>query len=120
MTGRSWTAVAFTLLIAMALAWSPAIGQHQHHDGASAPAPASGRRVTMEELHQGGGVPRGWKFTIPPGDASRGKQVFADLECYTCHAVKDGGFPAVPPGGDRKSTRLNSSHIQKSRMPSSA
>ena len=24
------------------------------------------------------------------------------------------------PGGDRKSTRLNSSHIQKSRMPSSA
>ena len=26
----------------------------------------------------------------------------------------------VGPGGDRKSTRLNSSHIQKSRMPSSA
>ena len=26
----------------------------------------------------------------------------------------------VPPQGDRKSTRLNSSHIQKSRMPSSA
>ena len=27
---------------------------------------------------------------------------------------------AVSPAGDRKSTRLNSSHIQKSRMPSSA
>ena len=26
----------------------------------------------------------------------------------------------MPAGGDRKSTRLNSSHIQKSRMPSSA
>ena len=26
----------------------------------------------------------------------------------------------LKPGGDRKSTRLNSSHIQKSRMPSSA
>ena len=27
---------------------------------------------------------------------------------------------ALLPAGDRKSTRLNSSHIQKSRMPSSA
>ena len=33
-------------------------------------------------------------------------QVFRDVPCGT--------------GGDRKSTRLNSSHIQKSRMPSSA
>ena len=30
------------------------------------------------------------------------------------------GFVSVIVGGDRKSTRLNSSHIQKSRMPSSA
>ena len=42
--------------------------------------------------------------------------------------TKDRSKPAVPFGGiyriidftDRKSTRLNSSHIQKSRMPSSA
>ena len=31
-----------------------------------------------------------------------------------------GGAASPPAGGDRKSTRLNSSHIQKSRMPSSA
>ena len=30
------------------------------------------------------------------------------------------GFARDLVGGDRKSTRLNSSHIQKSRMPSSA
>ena len=30
------------------------------------------------------------------------------------------GDPRMLAGGDRKSTRLNSSHIQKSRMPSSA
>ena len=30
------------------------------------------------------------------------------------------GRESVSVGGDRKSTRLNSSHIQKSRMPSSA
>ena len=29
-------------------------------------------------------------------------------------------FNEIPKGKDRKSTRLNSSHIQKSRMPSSA
>ena len=33
-------------------------------------------------------------------------------------SVNDGEFVAVV--GDRKSTRLNSSHTQKSRMPSSA
>ena len=35
--------------------------------------------------------------------------------------VKFGGGKVIRDGmGDRKSTRLNSSHIQKSRMPSSA
>ena len=37
-----------------------------------------------------------------------------DLEFPLPHSGKDGGTQ------DRKSTRLNSSHIQKSRMPSSA
>ena len=39
------------------------------------------------------------------------------VERYGCVA----GYPnGTYGGGDRKSTRLNSSHIQKSRMPSSA
>jgi hypothetical protein len=73
--------------------------QHQHdghkhdghkHDAPSSPVPsppAAGapgarapRRVSMEELHRAGGVPRGWKFTVPPGDSVKGRQVFADLE----------------------------------------
>ena len=37
---------------------------------------------------------------------------FTEIECATGHLI-----PVMP---DRKSTRLNSSHIQKSRMPSSA
>ena len=36
------------------------------------------------------------------------------------HAFDLAGWQALPDGEDRKSTRLNSSHIQKSRMPSSA
>jgi mono/diheme cytochrome c family protein len=54
----------------------------------------------MEELHQAGGVPRGWKFALPGGDAGKGKQVFADLECYKCHTIRGESFP--PAGGDAK------------------
>ncbi|OLC37317.1 MAG: hypothetical protein AUH81_06530, partial [Candidatus Rokubacteria bacterium 13_1_40CM_4_69_5] len=54
----------------------------------------------MEELHRHGGVPRGWKFTVPPGDAAKGRQLFQDLECYKCHAIKGESFP--PSGGDPK------------------
>jgi mono/diheme cytochrome c family protein len=81
--------------------------QHSGHgatakpDAMSTPAPAGSQRVTMEELHSSGGVPRGWKFTLPGGgDPAKGRQLFADLECYKCHAISGGGFP--PSGGDGK------------------
>lgn len=60
----------------------------------SAPAARQPRRVTMEELHLSGGVPRGWRFALPSGDPAKGRQLFADLECYKCHTVKGAGFPA--------------------------
>jgi putative copper resistance protein D len=50
-------------------------------------------RITMQELHASGGVPKGWMFTSPPGDAARGREVFARLACYTCHAVAGEKFP---------------------------
>ena len=51
-------------------------------------------RVSMEELHASGGVPPGWIFTPPPGDAARGRQLFERLGCFACHRVPDDGFPA--------------------------
>ena len=47
------------------------------------------------------------------------RSLHAELGCESCHG---GGAQhnGVGPFPDRKSTRLNSSHIQKSRMPSSA
>lgn len=65
-------------------------GASQGHGEASEPGP----RVTSEELHRQGGVPRGWKFTLPAGDPARGRRVFADLECYKCHEIKGESFPA--------------------------
>jgi len=47
----------------------------------------------MEELHKSGGVPKGWKFRFPGGDAKAGREVFAKLECYQCHEVKGELFP---------------------------
>ncbi len=67
---------------------------HEHVSTES--APSTGIRITMEQLHSLGGVPRGWKFTIPPGDPAAGRKVFTDLECFKCHAVKGESFPAAP------------------------
>jgi uncharacterized protein involved in high-affinity Fe2+ transport len=47
----------------------------------------------MEELHQHGGVPPGWKFSFPEGDPAAGRAVFVKLECYQCHAVQGESFP---------------------------
>lgn len=55
-----------------------------------APAPI---RTTMKDLHAQGGVPRGWKFLLPPGDAGEGRKVFVAMECFACHEVKGEDFP---------------------------
>jgi hypothetical protein len=54
----------------------------------------------MDALHRNGGVPPGWRFAFPPGDAKAGRDAFAKLECYKCHAVKGAGFPEVPAKAD--------------------
>jgi mono/diheme cytochrome c family protein len=61
------------------------------HDHPKAPV-----RATMEELHAHGGVPPGWRFAFPDGDARSGRLVFEKLECYQCHAVAGESFPDAP------------------------
>jgi mono/diheme cytochrome c family protein len=76
----------------------PALAQHTHDAKApAAPGPGAkgGVRITMEELHRGGGVPPGWRFSWPDGDAKKGREVFAKLECYQCHEITGETFPAV-------------------------
>jgi mono/diheme cytochrome c family protein len=64
---------------------------------AGPPAVATPRRVSEDELHRYG-TPRGWKFTVPPGDPQRGREVFRQLECYKCHEIKAEKFPAPSDG----------------------
>ena len=63
-------------------------GHLERHAGSDAPV-----RVTMADLHASGGVPRGWSFTPPAGDAARGREVFVRSGCFACHAVAGEQFP---------------------------
>ena len=87
------------------VAGGPVHAQHQHPPAPAATgSPGAGgatpgpRRVSEDELHRHGGVPRGWKFSVPPGDAQRGRELFRELECFKCHEIKTEKFPAPSDG----------------------
>ena len=63
-------------------------------DGAREPM-----RATTEQLHEAGGVPRGWTFRLPSGDARRGREVFVRLACYRCHRLRGESYPAPSAAG---------------------
>ncbi len=90
-----WIAGFLTALVA-AVAAHEEPGKGGHQDQGAGPAPSTGIRITMEELHTQGGIPRGWRFTIPPGDPAAGRKVFIELECFKCHTVKGEFFSAAP------------------------
>lgn len=45
------------------------------------------------DTHAPHGTPPGWKFTWPKGDPATGREVFAKLECWSCHEVQGATFP---------------------------
>jgi len=94
--------IGITLVIgAIGVAVTVRAQGHAGHGATATETTRPPRTITMDELHQSGGVPRGWKFTLPSGgDPAKGRQLFAELECYKCHAIQGGGFP--PAGGDGK------------------
>ena len=86
--------IVAALLVAAAGGGGPARGQGHAGHGAAPAAP--GARITMDALHAAGGVPPGWRFTLPPGDPAAGRQVYVDLKCYACHQIKGEQFPLKP------------------------
>lgn len=115
--GAAATAVAMAVVILATAAGAQHAGHGAHSHGA-APAPAApasvarGMRVTMDELHANGGVPRGWRFTVPAGDTKTGREVFNRLECNKCHTVADGGptLPRDPASAGPELTGMGSHH----------
>ena len=37
--------------------------------------------------------PANWRFTMPKGDATKGRTVFEKFECYYCHRINGEAFP---------------------------
>jgi hypothetical protein len=108
MTHRTWLPAAVLVALgALTGAGVRADAQHVHSPAVAPPttaAPVPGavvsRRVSEAELHANEGVPRGWRFGVEPGDAARGREMFAELECYKCHAVAGEKFPVSSDGQD--------------------
>jgi hypothetical protein len=107
-------AFAAGLGLLTALVWLAApvgrapMAQHRPEHGTPAAdrSAGTGARMTMDELHRAGGVPPGWRFSWPAGDATKGRDVFARLECYQCHEVKGDSFPPVTPDPSRRGPGL--------------
>ena len=78
-------------LAGVLLASSVAVAGGQQPAKPSRPGQAPAARPQPHGDH---GTPEGWKFTWPKGDAANGRNVFAKLECYSCHEVKGEKFPA--------------------------
>jgi mono/diheme cytochrome c family protein len=99
-----------------ALMLLPAAGRSQmSHMGPAGGQPATPppMRATMSQLHAHGGVPPGWKFLMPPGDAMEGRKTFATMECFACHEVKGEKFPQgskTPRGAGPELTGMGSHH----------
>jgi Cu/Ag efflux protein CusF len=56
---------------------------------------AEKRQAGEMEMHH----PKGWQFTMPKGDAAKGREAFEKFACYVCHEVRGEKFPAGAPGG---------------------
>lgn len=91
-TGQWWPYVVIVFL-GGTVVWDR-LSRSPGDDGSRAPV-----RISMDALHQAGGVPPGWRFSPPRGDPLAGKQAFIDFGCYTCHAVQGEPFPEAPRGG---------------------
>jgi mono/diheme cytochrome c family protein len=58
-------------------------------------------RITMDALHQLGGIPAGWQLTLLPGDVEAGRRTFQEMGCSSCHKVAGESFPdQTGPGPD--------------------
>ncbi|MGH7847460.1 MAG: c-type cytochrome, partial [Candidatus Binatia bacterium] len=56
-----------------------------------------GDEQTKGEQHGTGehGMTRDCTFTLPQGNATEGRKVFVEAECFKCHEVKGETFPAA-------------------------
>ncbi len=77
---RQWT----TIVVSIFSLFSAAVSVRAHGEGKT-----QGPGESSAELHH----PADWRFSMPRGDAAKGRQVFQKFECYDCHEVRGENFP---------------------------
>lgn len=86
-----WCAVTLVLLGALVSSRTiPAPGV-----SGARPRAQPGVRLSMDALHQQGGVPLGWQISLSPGDHAAGRQAFVDFGCPSCHRISGESFPTA-------------------------
>lgn len=76
----------------------------------SVAAPPPPVRMSMQALHEAGGVPFDWKLTPAPGDAQRGRAVFDAYGCAACHVVAGESFAGQGTGAGPELTGMGAHH----------
>ena len=79
--------MAMRLVSGVALAWISLSTVTQSAFGADTGIKAARPAPAAEHHH-----PKDWRFTMPKGDAVKGRAVFAKYECYYCHEVRGEDF----------------------------
>ena len=64
-----------------------------------------GTPQTSESHH-----PRNWHFTMPKGDAVKGRAVFEKFECYDCHRINGESFPEPTVSGAPELSQMGPLH----------
>jgi len=101
--------LGIVVFVSTAVLTDSAPARHTAHLAHGGSAKGGPYRVTMEDLHESGGIPKGWIFRPPEGDPDRGREVFVKLECFACHTVQGESFPPPSrPGPDL--TRMGGHH----------
>ena len=90
MTVARWLTLALALV---GFAFGMPVGSRVSRADAQIVAPGPSRAPSPAPPHVHG-TPKGWRFTWPPGNAAKGREVFQKLECYSCHEVRGEHFPA--------------------------
>jgi len=91
---RRWRRIAAALVLAGLVGCIETPPQQHSPRGSQTTGGVQGPiRITDEELDRHGGTPPGWKFTVPSGNPTAGREVFIKMECYSCHQVQGEKFP---------------------------
>ena len=83
--------VSLVLVAAALLSVGPLSAPAEQPSKPARPQPAPPAIAPPHGDHR---TPTSWKFSWPKGDPAKGREVFAKLECYSCHEVKVENFPA--------------------------